>query len=107
MNLLKALFGEDTSEVPYFENTLPLMGALFNEDDADFTNPSAVFAIAAEAILPGKLGHVKFQGSRWRAYCQSATQIPAAATVRVIGRYRSTILLVEPAAPSTLAQNGR
>ena len=47
-----------------------------------------------EAVKAGGNGYVQIDGDMWRAVSQSATDIPAGTTVRVIGR-ESTIITVE------------
>ncbi|MBF2035040.1 MAG: NfeD family protein [Leptolyngbyaceae cyanobacterium T60_A2020_046] len=94
MNLLKALFQGDVADAQFFENTLPLLSSLVDFDEAHVDR--LLLAVVTEPIAPGQLGRVKFQGTRWRARCDRQP-IAVGTTVRIIGRERSTILVVEPA----------
>jgi membrane protein implicated in regulation of membrane protease activity len=53
-------------------------------------------AIVDEAIQPGRLGRVHFQGSWWYARCSQNIVLAQGVAVRVIGIHNIT-LLVEPA----------
>lgn len=53
-------------------------------------------ATVTEMIAPDSLGHVKFQGTRWRAASDRGLTLEVGTVVRVIGRRHSNILIVEP-----------
>ncbi|WP_008317358.1 NfeD family protein [Leptolyngbya sp. PCC 6406] len=105
MNLLKVLFprdpvNQDTGHL--LENTLAFVPSHWPDTSLQ---DRVLVAIVDDPIPLGKLGHVKFQGSRWRA-CYDATKLtqmglpavplPIGTSVRVVGRRYSTVLVVEP-----------
>lgn len=94
MNVLKVLFYGSEHNSPLYEDTRLALEDIFDLDSNHLGNRFEPLAIVVDPILPGQFGHVKFQGSRWRAY--SDRPIATDTTVRVIGRQRSNILLVEP-----------
>ncbi len=92
MNLFKTLRNFGGEETDFFEAMLPLVwGAGSIEQQTEH----ALLAIVTDPIGPGRLGHVKFQGTQWRARCEQPLTIPAGATVRICDRCHSTILVVE------------
>lgn len=96
MNLLKALFSSsDVEETDFFEATYPLTTNFFNGDQSEWYAQSDAMAVVKDDIQPGQLGHVKFQGVRWRACCDRPLTIFPETKVRVLGR-RANILVVEP-----------
>ncbi|MEB3268038.1 MAG: NfeD family protein [Leptolyngbya sp.] len=93
MNLLKALFPITEDPSHFFDNTLPFFSGHWPE----LTTPSPILlAQVDDPIAPGQLGHVKFQGSRWRACHQGRMVLVTGQQVQVVGRQRSNILVVEP-----------
>ncbi|MGD1909167.1 MAG: NfeD family protein [Leptolyngbyaceae cyanobacterium] len=93
MNLLKTLLNVREEETPFFEAMLPLVWGAGSRDQQ---TEDALLARVTDPIEPGRLGHVRFQGTQWRARCDQAVTIPAGATVRICDRCHSTILVVEP-----------
>jgi membrane-bound ClpP family serine protease len=95
MNVLKALFNssltesdvvsESFSDVMEFSDIKPL-----------WANITEIQAVVTQTIAPQVLGRVKFRGTRWRALSDRAYPIAEGTVVRVIGRQRSNILVVEP-----------
>lgn len=59
------------------------------------TNYTHTEAVVENEIEPGKFGRVRYQASRWKARCDSATAIAKDSRVRVLGRQGLT-LIVEP-----------
>jgi membrane protein implicated in regulation of membrane protease activity len=57
-------------------------------------------AIVSQTIAPRTLGRVQFRGTRWRALSYLPVPILAGTVVNVIGRQRTSILIVEPIQPS-------
>ncbi len=103
MNLLKVLFGSTEEETAFFENVPPLTDDLFGLSDPFQGNAFEPVAIVCAAIHPGRLGHVKFRGVRWRASSDRPVVIPVGTAVRVLGR-QSNILIVEPVTTSALTR---
>ncbi|OLP18069.1 hypothetical protein BST81_13665 [Leptolyngbya sp. 'hensonii'] len=72
---------------------------LLKSSDRDFTDPRLNNwqgeAMVEEAILPGHVGRVRFQGSWWPARCEHNLILGCGGVVRVIGIENIT-LLVEP-----------
>lgn len=98
MNLLKTLRNLGEEDANFFEAMLPLVwGAGSIEQQTEH----ALLARVTDPIGPGRLGHVQFQGTQWRARCDQSITIPAGATVRICDRCHSTILVVEPVATMT------
>ena len=95
MNLLKFLFSADVEETDFFETTYPLTNNFFNGDPEAWYTQSEATAIVKTDIQAGQLGHVKFQGVRWRACCDRPLTLTEGTRVRVRGR-RANILVVEP-----------
>jgi hypothetical protein len=95
MNVLKALFNTSLSEAPLWSapsTDLPGWPAV----EPLWQPVSEASAIVTETIAPQTLGRVKFQGTRWRAYSDRPWPLEAGTAVRVIGRHRSNILIVQP-----------
>ena len=95
MNLLNTLFSPEVGEANFFESTYPLTNDFLGYDSIAWHSEDDAMAVVKTDIEPGQLGRVKFQGVRWRAYCDRALTIPLGAQVRVLGR-RANILVVEP-----------
>lgn len=97
MNLLNALF--PTREAPhdsYFSDHSRSLGERHgSHQPAGLLDPTLT-AQVDDPIVPGQLGHVTFQGCRWRACHVQANPLYPGQKVRVVGRYRSNILVVEP-----------
>ena len=93
MNLLTALFPANEDSYRFFENTLPFFSVFWLEPAGPGKQP---IAKVDDPIHPGQLGHVKFQGSRWRACHQGRMVLAIGQQVQVVGRQRSNILVVEP-----------
>ncbi|NJN20044.1 MAG: hypothetical protein HC812_01060 [Leptolyngbya sp. RL_3_1] len=97
MNPFKTLrkLGEEAREedANFFEAMLPLV---WGAGSTDQQTEHALLARVTDAIRPGRLGHVQFQGTQWRARCDQPVTIPVGATVRICDRSHSTILVVEP-----------
>jgi membrane protein implicated in regulation of membrane protease activity len=93
MNLLKTLLTLREQEVTFFEAMLPLVWGAGSRDQQ---TEHALLAQVTDPIRPGRLGHVKFQGTQWRARCDRLVTLPLGATVRICDRCHSTILVVEP-----------
>lgn len=95
MNLLKALLETTTIESATrtsdkTPSTTPKMKPLW-------TSFAENKAIVTEAIAPNTIGHIKFRGTRWRACSDRPLPLKQGMAVRVIGRQRCNILVVEPA----------
>jgi hypothetical protein len=53
-------------------------------------------ALVTEIIQPGQLGRVWFQATTWFAVCPYQAVLPPDTPVRVVGRYDTVTLIVEP-----------
>ena len=74
INMIKTLFTEDIDET--------------NQDDS---NDYIGGAIVTQAIVPGKVGQVKFQGSWWTARSDQQTTLITGRLVQVICRQNITL----------------
>ncbi|MEL6401511.1 MAG: NfeD family protein [Cyanobacteria bacterium J06626_4] len=102
MSLLNTFFSPEVGEANFLETTYPLTDDLFGDDSIAWHSDDEALAVVKTDIEPGQLGRVKFQGVRWRAYCDRALTIPLGTEVRVLGR-RANILVVEPMSVSAIA----
>ncbi|MBE7381326.1 MAG: NfeD family protein [Leptolyngbya sp. SIO1E4] len=93
MNVLNTVFNNQTATSDLFERSLGNMPGLPNVQPL-WKNIEKTQATVTETIAPNTLGRVKFQGTRWRAWSNSP--LTTGTAVRVIGRQRSNILIVEP-----------
>ncbi|NER79722.1 MAG: hypothetical protein F6K42_09085 [Leptolyngbya sp. SIO1D8] len=84
---------ESNSESDFFDGSLTEVAEMADVEPL-WKNIEETEAIVIEAISPETLGRVKFQGTRWRAW--SDRPLTVGTEVRVIGRQRSNILIVEP-----------
>jgi hypothetical protein len=64
MNVLKTLFNSISEETTFFESTYPLTNDFFHGDNAAWHRETEAVAVVKDVIIPGQLGHVKFQGVR-------------------------------------------
>jgi hypothetical protein len=97
MNLLNALFPARKAPRDSYclDPSLSLGGRHGLHQPTGLLDPTLT-AQVEDPILPGQLGHVTFQGCRWRACHVQAKPLCPGQKVRVVGRYRSNILVVEP-----------
>ena len=95
MNLLKALLSTSVPESDIHGQPSVEVGG-FSRIEPLWTNCSQSEAKVTEPIQPEGLGRVKFQGTLWRAWCDRSLTLEAGTTVRVVGRQRCSILIVEP-----------
>lgn len=95
MNLLKALFSTPITEPSFYEQP-GTEGEEFAGIEPLWTNCDQNQAKVTEPIQPDALGRVKFQGTWWRALCDRPLTLEAGTIVRVVGRQRCSILIVEP-----------
>lgn len=99
MNLLKTLFS--TAEVDILSSSLK-EATLISEEDQLGEDAEADRAVVTRRISPDSLGRVKFQGTWWRAGSDRALILETGTLVRVVGRQRSNILIVEPISAASL-----
>lgn len=95
MNLLNAFVSSPITEPVFSEPSAPALSRIPGIDPL-WTDTDKNRAVVIEVISPDKLGRVKFQGTRWRAWSDRPFQLEAGTAVRVIGRKRCNILIVEP-----------
>lgn len=76
----------------------PLMGDLapWSDISVPTTTIADIQAIVLQTIAPQALGRVQFRGTRWRALSHLLAPIEEGTVVKVIGRQRTSILIVEP-----------
>ncbi len=95
MNLLKTLFTVSLTEPDdSTASSLTLPGTLAIEPL--WTTLRENRAVVTDTIAADHLGKVKFQGTWWRAMSDRGLTLEPETAVRVIGRQRTNILIVEP-----------
>jgi len=95
MKLLKSLLSTPNSESRSREVTPMDLPNLVNIEPL-WTSFAETKATVTRLIAPDTLGRVKFQGTSWRAWSDRPFTLEPGTVVRVIGRQRSNILVVEP-----------
>lgn len=93
MNVLKTLF--TTTNADFLQRPAG-KAPLMVEVRRGCRDTEADQAMVTRTISPDELGRVKFQGTWWRAGSDRSLVLQAGTSVRVIGRQRSNILIVEP-----------
>jgi membrane protein implicated in regulation of membrane protease activity len=51
--------------------------------------------VVTQAIQPGELGRVRFQATTWAALCPYDMDLSVNTSVRIVGQYNATTLIVE------------
>lgn len=101
MSLLRTLFA--TTSADFLQQAADHAQPNHNPGQ-DYQEIATGKAVVTRTIAPDELGRVKFQGTWWRAGSDRSIVLQVGTTVRVIGRQRSNILIVEPLASIALAQ---
>jgi hypothetical protein len=101
MNVLKALFNSSFTESSLFPESFE-ESSYFPEIEPLWINIQEVQAIVTQTIAPQVIGRVKFRGTRWRALSDRPYALPEGTLVQVIGRHRTSILIVQPVNPSVV-----
>ena len=95
MNVLKAVFDSPLTQSKFLPDSFTDMTE-FSEIKPLWANVTEIQATVTQTIAPKVLGRVKFRGTRWRALSDRGYPLTEGTVVRVIGRQRSNILIVEP-----------
>lgn len=101
MNVLKDLFNSPLTESNLFPESFDKI-AYFPEVQPLWADIEEIQAVVSEAIAPKKMGRVKFRGTRWRALSNRPYPLLEGTFVQVIGRHRTSILIVEPITQSVV-----
>lgn len=95
MNVIQALLDASTNHLKTPENS-PSDVSQMVEIQPLWADLADIEAVVTQAIAPHNMGRVKFRGTRWRALSDLGHTLPAGTHVQVIGRHRTSILIVEP-----------
>ena len=96
MNLLKTLFSTPVNDTDLYEESVMAMRDFPADIEPLWKDFERNQAQVTETITPNTLGRVKFQGTWWRALSDRPLTLEVGTIVRVIGRQRCNILIVEP-----------